>query len=106
MLDGRILKVRFHAVYLPGSKIDPAYMGAIIFAVDVFVRVRLLPRAFRYGSHVVIIVGVVLFGNQAATQLANHFFFDDFYTGEQTVARIGDKRFFYHRSFIILFVYF
>src|ERR687898_612843 len=54
LFDARVLKVGFYSVYLAGSKIDAAHVAAVSFTIDILVRVRLFPRAFRYGRDIVI----------------------------------------------------
>src|SRR6516165_10374473 len=101
LLDGRILEVSFYSVYLAGRKIDAAYMGAVIFTIDVLMRVRFFPGALRYSGNIVIAPGGVVIRNESAAQLADHFPFFDSHGGKQTVAGIGNGRFSYDRPLII-----
>ena len=105
LLNGCILEVRFYAVYFAGRKIDATHVRAVILAIDVFIRVRLFPGAFRYGGNIVIASGGVVIRNEPAAQLADHFPFFDSYGGKQAVTGIGNRRFLYDRPLIVLFVY-
>src|SRR6266478_5443056 len=105
LLDGCILEVRFYSVDLGGRRIDGGHMGAVILAIEVFIRVRLFPGALRYGGNIVIASGGVVIRNESAAQLADHFPFFDSHGGKQAVAGVGNRRFSYHRPLIIFYVY-
>jgi hypothetical protein len=106
LFDRCVLEVRVYPVNLAGGEIDATHVGAVRFAIDIFVGMRLLPRAFRYRCDVVIAEGLVVVRNQATTQLTDHFAFFDFYGSKQAVPAIGNQRFLYHCSFIVFPVYF
>jgi len=101
LLDRRVLKMRFDAVDFARCEIDSAHVGAIFFAVQVFVGTGFCPCTLRDRSDVMIIEGAIVFRYQSPAQLANHIPLFDFYSREKTVARVGDARFFDQSTFVV-----
>src|SRR5437879_5869277 len=60
----------------------------------------------RYCRQIVVAFGVIVIGNQASTQLADHFSFLNFHRGKQAIAGARDRRLFNDGSGFVLFVYF
>src|SRR5688572_7002545 len=90
LLDRRVLQIGLYSVDLAWGEIDATDVTAMLFRVDIFVRVCLCPRAFGYGCDVMIALGLIVIRNKASTQFTDGFVLVDFHCRIQPVAGTGN----------------
>ena len=106
LLDRGILKVGILSVDLARREIDAAHVSAVVLAVDIFVRLSFLQRAFRDCRQIMVAFGVIVIRNQPSSQLADHFTFFNLHRGKQAIAGARDRRLLNDSSGFVLLVYF
>src|SRR5918993_4654123 len=79
LFDRRVLQIGFYSVYLTWGEIDATDMPAMLFSIDVLVRVGFFPGTFRNRCDIMVAVGLIVIRNQTAAQLTDDLILLDFY---------------------------
>ena len=84
------MQTRFDAIDSFGREIDPADMSAEMFRIEIFIRLGLLPGAFRDGRQIIIARRIILIRAQLTAEHADDIALLDRHGGVQPVTAAGN----------------